>query len=177
MVLCFVHRCLNVCALALCVIAALAFYDRDANMLTAALFAAAVLVTAALYVLAERAVLGFRRLRPTFCSIYDPYFWRIERLWKFTEGTYLKIFDGTPFKNLIWRGLGVRVGKRAGIRHVQIRPHHGRRRLHRRGRRDDPLRRDHGRALGARPRLLPDEGRGNPAARAVGGKPREGDVT
>ena len=34
-----------------------------------------------------------------------------------------------------------------------------------------------GDALGARPRFIPDEGRGNPAARAVGGKPREGDVT
>ena len=34
-----------------------------------------------------------------------------------------------------------------------------------------------GDALGARPRLLPDEGRGNPAARAVGRKPGEGDVT
>ena len=81
-------------------------------MLTAALFAAAVLVTAALSVLTERAVLGFRRLRPTFCSIYDPYFWRIERLWKFNEDAYLKIFDGTPFKNLIWRALGVRIGRR-----------------------------------------------------------------
>jgi non-ribosomal peptide synthetase-like protein len=111
-ILCLVHRWLNACALALCVIAALAFYDRDANVLTAALFAAALLVTAALFVLTERAVLGFRRLRPTFCSIYDPYFWRIERLWKFNEDAYLKIFDGTPFKNLIWRALGVRIGRR-----------------------------------------------------------------
>jgi non-ribosomal peptide synthetase-like protein len=112
MALYLVHRCLNVCALVLCMTAALAFYDTDADVLTAALIAAAVLVTAALYVLTERAVLGFRRLRPAFCSIYDPYFWRIERLWKFTEGAYLKIFDGTPFKNLIWRALGVRIGRR-----------------------------------------------------------------
>ncbi len=112
MVLYLVHRWLNVCALALCATAALAFYGRDANVLTAALLAAAVLVTPALFGLTERAILGFRRLRPTFCSIYDPYFWRIERLWKFNEDVLLQIFDGTPFKNLILRALGVRVGRR-----------------------------------------------------------------
>jgi non-ribosomal peptide synthetase-like protein len=112
MVLYLVHRCLNVCALALCVTAALAFYDTDADVLTAALLAAAALVTAALYVLAERAVLGFRRLQPTFCSIYDPYFWRVERMWKFAAGTYLRMFDGTPFKSLVLRALGARIGRR-----------------------------------------------------------------
>jgi non-ribosomal peptide synthetase-like protein len=112
MALYLIYRWLNVCVLALCATAALAFYDRDANVLTAALLAAAVLVTVVLFLLAERAVLGFRRLRPTFCSIYDPYFWRIERLWKFHDIAYLKLFDGTPFKNLIWRALGVRIGRR-----------------------------------------------------------------
>ena len=112
MVLYLVHRWLNVCALALCATAALALYDRDANVLTAALLAAAALVIPASFVLAERAVFGFRRLRPAFCSIYDPYFWRIERLWKFNEDAYLRIFDGTPFKSLIWRALGVQVGRR-----------------------------------------------------------------
>jgi non-ribosomal peptide synthetase-like protein len=81
-------------------------------VLTAALLAAAVLVAAALFVLAERAVLGFRPLRVTVCSIYDPYFWRIERLWKFIQGPYLRVFDGTPFKSLLWRALGMRVGRR-----------------------------------------------------------------
>ena len=55
---------------------------------------------------------GFRRLQPKYCSIYDPYFWRHERLWKVPGEAYLHMFDGTPFKNLIWRGLGVRIGKR-----------------------------------------------------------------
>ena len=32
--------------------------------------------------LVERSVMGFRRLKPQYCSIYDPYFWRHERLWK-----------------------------------------------------------------------------------------------
>jgi hypothetical protein len=47
-----------------------------------------------------------------YCSIYDPYFWRHERLWKVPGEVYLHTFDGTPFKNLVWRGLGVRIGKR-----------------------------------------------------------------
>ena len=43
--------------------------------------------------------------------------------------------------------------------------------LHRRDRRHDPLRGDHGRRCRPRPRLLPHEGRGGPAARAVGRQP------
>ena len=60
-------------------------------------------------VLAERSVMGFRRLKPQYCSIYDPYFWRHERLWKLLA---MPAFNGTPFKPLIWRMLGVKVGKR-----------------------------------------------------------------
>ena len=105
-------RWLELCALALCVTAALAFYRTDAHVLTAAFLALAILVTVALFVLTERAVLRFRRLQPKFCSIYDPYFWRIERLWKLPGAAYLHIFDGTPFKNLIMRALGARIGRR-----------------------------------------------------------------
>ena len=81
-------------------------------MLLTAFFVASLLVTPAYFVLVERSLLRFRPLQPKFCSIYDPYFWRIERLWKIPEERYLHIFDGTPFKNLIWRGLGVRIGRR-----------------------------------------------------------------
>jgi non-ribosomal peptide synthetase-like protein len=102
---------LRLCVVALCAAAALAFYSTDAHVLTAAFFTLAVLVTLALSVLTERAVLAFRRLQPKFCSIYDPYFWRIERLWKFNGDAY-RIFDGTPFKSLIWRALGIRIGQR-----------------------------------------------------------------
>jgi non-ribosomal peptide synthetase-like protein len=112
MVLYLVTRWLDVCAVALCVTAALDFYNTDAHVLTAAFIALAILVTVALSVLTERSVLAFRRLQPTYCSIYDPYFWRIERLWKYNEDAYLRIFDGTPFKSLIWRALGVRIGRR-----------------------------------------------------------------
>ncbi|WP_314195781.1 Pls/PosA family non-ribosomal peptide synthetase [uncultured Arthrobacter sp.] len=72
---------------------------------TLATFVFGILVTA----LAERAVLGFRRLKPQYCSIYDPYFWHHERLWKLMSGAP---FNGTPFKSWVWRLLGVRVGKR-----------------------------------------------------------------
>ena len=59
--------------------------------------------------LVERSVMGFRRLKPQYCSIYDRYFWRHERLWKLLAGA---AFNGTPFKPLVWRLLGVKVGKR-----------------------------------------------------------------
>jgi non-ribosomal peptide synthetase-like protein len=51
-------------------------------------------------------------LRPNGCSIYDPVFWRHERFWKVAEDQYLQLFNGTPFKNIIWRMLGVRMGRR-----------------------------------------------------------------
>lgn len=56
-----------------------------------------------------RSVMGFRRLTPQFCSIYDPHFWRHERLWKLLGGA---AFNGTPFKSVIWRLFGVKIGKR-----------------------------------------------------------------
>ena len=58
----------------------------------------------------ERAANGFRRLRPQYCSIYDRYFWWHERYWKLSLQP--RLFDGTPFKILVWRLLGARVGKR-----------------------------------------------------------------
>jgi non-ribosomal peptide synthetase-like protein len=61
-------------------------------------------------VICERAAMGFRRLRPRFCSIYDPYFWRHERLWKLMVPG-VPVLDGTPFKAWVLRGLGVRVGR------------------------------------------------------------------
>jgi non-ribosomal peptide synthetase-like protein len=63
------------------------------------------------YILVERFTTGFRPLRPQFCSIYDKYYWWHERLWKVPDA-YLNIFNGTPFKNVVWRLLGVRIGKR-----------------------------------------------------------------
>ena len=50
-------------------------------------------------------------LRPAGCSIYDVDFWRHERFWKVCADAYLQVFNGTPFKNTIWRLLGVRIGR------------------------------------------------------------------
>ncbi|MFJ9821203.1 Pls/PosA family non-ribosomal peptide synthetase [Streptomyces sp. NPDC101151] len=63
------------------------------------------------FVLVERCIARFRHLRPRLCSIYDPYFWWHERLWKVPDH-YLNVFNGTPFKALVWRLLGVRIGRR-----------------------------------------------------------------
>ena len=119
---------------------------------------------------------------------------------------YLHAFDGTPFKNLVWRVLGVRIGKRvfddgcyltertlttlgddcilnAGTKIQCHSQEDGTFKSDRttigagctaRGRGDGPLRRDHGRRLGARPRLLPDEGRGDPLAAPGGAETRPG---
>jgi non-ribosomal peptide synthetase-like protein len=66
----------------------------------------------ALTTLAEHAVLGFRPLRPRFCSVYAKEYWQQERYWKVAWGMVLHAFDGTPVKPLLWRLLGVRMGRR-----------------------------------------------------------------
>ncbi|MFJ7072056.1 Pls/PosA family non-ribosomal peptide synthetase [Streptomyces sp. NPDC098781] len=71
----------------------------------------AVLFTLAYFVLVERVVTAVRPLRPLFCSIYTQDFWQHERYWKVPSETYMKALNGTPFKNLIWRLLGVRIGR------------------------------------------------------------------
>ncbi|MHA5054054.1 Pls/PosA family non-ribosomal peptide synthetase [Streptomyces sp. SD15] len=64
------------------------------------------------FALIERASTGFKPQQPQYCSIYEPSFWRHERFWKMASVDYIQIFDGTPFKNMIWRLLGARIGKR-----------------------------------------------------------------
>ena len=63
------------------------------------------------FVFVERASLLFKRLKPKFCSIYDPYFWVHERHWKLADTKLDAFFKGTPFKNIISRLLGVKIGK------------------------------------------------------------------
>ena len=69
------------------------------------------LVTAYFLVL-DRIMRGHLAHRPNGCSIYDRAFWRHERYWKVCADTYLQLFNGTPFKNVLWRLLGVRIGRR-----------------------------------------------------------------
>jgi non-ribosomal peptide synthetase-like protein len=66
----------------------------------------------AYWILVERIVTGFQRLPVLFCSIYEPAMWRHERYWKVPATPYLTAFAGTPFINMILRGVGTRVGRR-----------------------------------------------------------------
>ena len=68
--------------------------------------------TMAYFVLVERAATGFRALCPQTCSIYDPYFWWHERYWKLVIPRFDLMLAGTPFKNVVSRLLGVRLGSR-----------------------------------------------------------------
>ena len=85
---------------------------RAGTLDTAGSVAADLLFTIAYFVLVDRAVTGFRPLRPKFCSIYQPAFWQHERFWKVPSIGYIQLFNGTPFKCVIWRLLGVRIGRR-----------------------------------------------------------------
>ncbi len=92
--------------------AALELAGVAGHLVMAVLFALSLVITGFYITLLERCVARFRTLRPTYCSIYDPYFWLHERLWKVPALEYFHAFDGTPFKTLIWRLMGVRVGRR-----------------------------------------------------------------
>ncbi len=73
---------------------------------------AGLLFTVVFFVSVERAVDRLQILAPSGCSIYARGFWRHERAWKVPSETYFTLFDGTPFKNVLWRLLGVRIGRR-----------------------------------------------------------------
>ncbi|MFE3653016.1 Pls/PosA family non-ribosomal peptide synthetase [Streptomyces sp. NPDC059152] len=85
--------------------------DGLGKLLDAGYLVCALGFTAVYYALVERCMTRFRPLRPQVCSIYDPYFWHHERLWKVPD-THFNAFNGTPFKNVLWRLLGVRLGRR-----------------------------------------------------------------
>src|SRR5256712_1711104 len=105
-------RWLGVFLVALLDLAAFELYGAFANVPMAALLALSLLVSALYYALVERCIAGFGSLLPKICAIYYPYFWLHERLWKVAALEYLRAFDGTPFKNVIWRLMGVRIGRR-----------------------------------------------------------------
>ncbi|MGV9245792.1 Pls/PosA family non-ribosomal peptide synthetase [Streptomyces sp. NPDC003710] len=104
-------RWLHAFALTALGLAFLNLYGALGYLLIAVYLAFTLGFTAVYYAVVERCIARFRRLRPQLCSIYDPYFWWHERLWKVPE-RYLMVFNGTPFKNLLWRMLGVRIGRR-----------------------------------------------------------------
>ena len=63
------------------------------------------------FIVLERAAYGFKRMQPMTVSLYDPDYWRVERLWKFSESVLRWLWLGTPFRCLINRALGIRQGK------------------------------------------------------------------
>ncbi len=80
-----------------------------------ALFAAAAVMSGGailFFMFLERASLGFRQLKPKMVTIYDPYFWFHERHWKLSDSPVVRLFVGTPFKNLISRLAGVKIGRK-----------------------------------------------------------------
>ena len=80
-----------------------------------ALFAgmAATLVGPIVYfVVLVHASLHFRRLKPRMASIYDSYFWGMERYWKLSDTPVAILFPGTPFRPMLMRALGMRVGRK-----------------------------------------------------------------
>lgn len=73
---------------------------------------AAVALTIGVFILIERASLGFGSLKPEIATVYDPAFWRVERHWKLSDSPLAAAFAGTPMRNVISRLLGVKVGRR-----------------------------------------------------------------
>ncbi|MEU6320561.1 Pls/PosA family non-ribosomal peptide synthetase [Streptomyces sp. NPDC047009] len=92
-------------------LASVGMYGVIGHVVIGAYLAITLGFTALYFTLLERCLTSFRSLRPQLCSIYDPYFWWHERLWKVPD-EYLNVFNGTPFKNVIWRLLGVHIGRR-----------------------------------------------------------------
>jgi len=88
------------------------FYDVYAHAIMAALLALSAVVAAIYYALVERCFESLGPPPPAICSIYDPGFWWVERVWKLHPINFLHLFDGTPFKSVLWRLIGVRFGKR-----------------------------------------------------------------
>jgi non-ribosomal peptide synthetase-like protein len=96
----------------LAALAALALFSLFGAPGIALVVVTAVLLGFGTLVLVERASTGFRALNPQFCSIYEKYFWGHERFWKLTTTSVFDVFNGTAFKGLVLRLLGVRVGRR-----------------------------------------------------------------
>ncbi|MFE6163849.1 Pls/PosA family non-ribosomal peptide synthetase [Streptomyces sp. NPDC056486] len=86
-------------------------YDVAGGLLIGASMVVGLAFSTGYYILIERLICRFRPLVPQLCSIYDPYFRWHERLWKVPDN-HLVVFNGTPFKNVVWRLLGVRLGRR-----------------------------------------------------------------
>ncbi len=94
-------------------LAAVELSDRFGVLAFSASFVVMLLIGLLVPIGIEHVVTRSRALRPQLCSIYHPYFWWHERYWKLqTQALRMSMLNGTPFKPLIWRLLGVRIGSR-----------------------------------------------------------------
>ena len=91
---------------------AFTWYLRWGTWVVAVASVVTLLFLVAYFVLVDRALRPLAALEPLGCSIYVRDFWRHERLWKVSSVGYLMALNGTPFKNVTWRLLGVRIGRR-----------------------------------------------------------------
>ncbi len=115
---------------------------------------AGLLFTVVFFVSVERAVDRLQMVAPSGCSIYARAFWRHERAWKVPSETYFRLFDGTPFKSVLWRLLGVRhrpQGLRRRLLPDRADVHRHRRQLHAQRRQRDPVPLPGGRRVQVRP--------------------------
>jgi len=111
MVIMVLVRWLHTFALTLFGLASVDLYGAVGHVVIGGYLAFTLAFSTLYFILVERCLTSFRALRPRLCSIYDPYFWWHERVWKVPDH-YLNIFNGTPYKSLVWRLLGVRIGRR-----------------------------------------------------------------
>ncbi|MET9446596.1 Pls/PosA family non-ribosomal peptide synthetase [Streptomyces cinerochromogenes] len=111
MVLMLFLRWLHVFAVTLFALVSVDLYGVLGHVVIGTYLALLLAFSTAYYVFLERCLMSFRRMRPLLCSIYDRDFWLHERMWKIPSH-FLNIFNGTPFKSLVWRLMGVRIGRR-----------------------------------------------------------------
>ncbi|HYX81797.1 MAG TPA: Pls/PosA family non-ribosomal peptide synthetase, partial [Gemmatimonadales bacterium] len=107
-----ITRWLSVLVFALPYLAAIELYGEVPVVISGLFFALSLALTAVFLVVVHRFFDFLEPLKPTTCSIYHREFWLEERHWKLQPIYFLYTFDGTPFKNLLWRLLGVRIGRR-----------------------------------------------------------------
>ncbi|SON56778.1 Linear gramicidin synthase subunit D [Hartmannibacter diazotrophicus] len=86
-------------------------YPDHIPLVEAAMLPVMLAVHATFWLVTERASLGFGRLQSRTVGLYDDYFLFHERHWKFCAHPFAQALAGTPFKNVISRLLGVRIGK------------------------------------------------------------------
>ena len=106
-------RWLGVFLVVLIDLAAVEFFGGVyAHAAMALLFALSPVVAAVYYAVVEGCFEKLSPPPPAICSIYDPRFWWVERVWKLHPINFFHLFDGTPFLTVLWRLIGVRMGKR-----------------------------------------------------------------